>query len=128
MKRNSEGLLQAWLDAKQAQDEAEAERLAIEDQIAEAFERKSEGAITHKLGDYSVTLTQPIYRKIDETTWRQVASLCPELLRPVKTKIEADAAGVKYLQNNEPEIWKKIARAFESKPGKVGVKVVKNGN
>ena len=120
--------MQAWLDAKQAQDEAEAERLAIEDQIAEAFERKTEGAITHKLGDYSVTLTQPIYRKIDETTWKQVASLCPELLRPVKTKIEADAVGVKYLQNNEPEIWKKIARAFESKPGKVGVKVVKNGN
>ena len=128
MKRNSEGLLQAWLDAKQAQDEAEAERLAIEDQIAEAFERKSEGAITHKLGDYSVTLTQPIYRKIDETTWKQVASLCPELLRPVKTMIGVDPVGVKYLQNNEPEIWKKIARAFESKPGKVGVKVVKNGN
>jgi hypothetical protein len=125
---NVEALLQAWMNAKQAEDEAEAERLGIEDQIALAFERKSEGAVTHTVGEYKVTLTQPVYRKIDENTWRQVASLCPELLRPVKTKIEADAAGVKYLQHNEPEIWSKIARAFETKPGKLGVKVTKNGD
>jgi hypothetical protein len=128
MERNSEGLLQSWLDAKQVQDEAEEERLEIEGQIVQAFERNVEGAITHKVGDYSLTLTQPIYRKIDEDTWKQVGTLCPELLRPIKYKLEADAVGVKYLQNNEPEIWKKIARAFESKPGKVGVKVVKHGN
>lgn len=123
MSSNTEALLQAWMDAKEQERQAEARRLEIEEQIALAFERKSEGAITHKVGDYKVTLTQPIYRKIDETMWSQVASLCPEALRPVKVKLEADSTGIKWLQNNEPEIWSKIARAFESKPGKLGVKV-----
>jgi len=125
---NVEALLQAWMNAKQAEDEANAERLGIEDQIALAFERKAEGAVTHTVGEYKVTLTQPVYRKIDEATWRQVASLCPESLRPVKLKLEVDATGVKYVQYNEPEIWSKIARAFETKPGKLGVKVTKNGD
>lgn len=120
---NTEALLQAWLDAKEQERQAEAKRLVIEEQIAQAFEHKTEGAISHRVGDYKVTLTQPIYRKIDETMWSQVASLCPEPLRPIKVKLEADAAGIKWLQSNEPEIWAKIARAFESKPGKLGVKV-----
>jgi len=125
---NVEALLQAWLDAKHAETEASEHRLAIEEQLSQAFEVKAEGQITHKVGDYSLTLSQPIYRKIDEEKWLQVASLCPETLRPVKVKVEADATGIRWLQNNEPDIWKKIACAFESKPGKIGVKVVRNGN
>jgi hypothetical protein len=38
-------------------------------------------------------------------------------------KLEADATGCKWLADNEPAIWRKIAQAFETKPGKVSVKV-----
>jgi hypothetical protein len=38
-------------------------------------------------------------------------------------KVEADAAGCKWLMNNEPEIWRNIAIAFTTTKGKIGVKV-----
>ena len=61
--------------------------------------------------------------KIDADAWAKVSAKCPTSMQPIKTKIEADAAGCRYLADNEPSIWKRIASAFETKPGKVAVKV-----
>jgi len=47
----------------------------------------------------------------------------PTALHPIKVKIEADAAGMKWLANNDPDMWAKVAEAFETRPGKIGVKV-----
>ena len=77
----------------------------------------------HKLDAYKVTMTQPVTRKLDEAAWAKVAHLVPDAMRPVKTKIEADGTGCKYLAQNEPKLWAKIVKAFETKPGKIGVKV-----
>jgi hypothetical protein len=120
---NIEALARDWLDAKKAENEAVARRVAIEAQLAAALEVKEEGSITHKLDGYKVTLTQPVTRKLDEAAWEKVKSKAPMEMWPVKTKVEADATGMKWLEKNEPAIWRKIASAFESKKGKVGVKV-----
>ena len=120
---NIDALARAWLDAKSAETKAQKERYAIEAQLCEALETNAEGAITHKLEDYKVTLNQPVTRKLDPKAWELVKDDCPQALRPVKVRLEADATGCKWLHNNEPEIWRKIAQAFETKPGKVGVKV-----
>lgn len=120
---NVETLCAAWIDAKRAENAANKRRIEIEEQLAQALDVPSEGAKTHKLDAYKVTLTQPVTRKLDEDIWARVSGLVPEALRPVKVKLEADATGCKYLANNEPDMWKKIAKAFETKPGKIGVKV-----
>ena len=120
---NVEALAQGWLDAKRAETQANELRLKIEAQICAALEVREEGAITHKLEGFKVTLTQPITRKVDETAWAAVVHKVPADLAPVKTKIEADATGMKWLQENKPAIWNKIASAFTTKPGKVAVKV-----
>ena len=120
---NVDALARAWLDAKSAETKAQKERYAIEAQLCEALETKAEGAITHKLDGHKVTLHQPVTRKLDARAWELVKDACPEGLRPVKVKIEADATGCKWLADKEPAIWRKIAQAFETKPGKVGVKV-----
>lgn len=120
---NVTALAREWLDAKNAETKAQKLRYSIEAQLAEAFEVKSEGAITHQIEGYKVTLTQPVTRKLDARAWEMVKGDCPDSLHPVKTKVEADPAGVKWLAANEPNIWRKIASAFETKPGKVGVKV-----
>lgn len=124
---NVEALLQAWLDAKHAETEAQKHRLEIETEILQAFEIRPEGQITHKIADYSLTLLQPVAVKADMDVWKQVMESCPEAMRPFKVKIEPDVSKVKHLKNNEPEIWRKIARAFETSYGKIGVKVVRNG-
>lgn len=120
---NVEGLCAAWLEAKRAEEAAKRQRLEVEKAIASALDVKSEGAITHKLEHYKVTLTQPIYRKVDPVKWDGVKTLIAPNLWPVKTIIEADATGCKYLANNEPQLWAMIAGAFTVTPGKIGVEV-----
>ena len=120
---NIDGLLADWLDAKAAEQKAQTLRYKIEAQITAAFETKPEGAITHKTECYKVTLTQPISRKVDLRKWEMVKDRMPTALHPIKVKIEADSAGMKWLAEHEPELWGKVAEAFETKPGKIGVKV-----
>ena len=123
MSDNVEALCRDWLDAKREENAANAKRLKIEQQLVQALEIPEEGSKTHKMDGFKVTVTQPITRKLDVDAWAKVESHCPVAMRPVKIKFEADATGCKWLQNNEPQIWKKIAKAFETKPGKVGFKV-----
>ena len=120
---NIQGLARDWLEAKRAEEAARELRHAIEQQLAEALETKAEGSITHVVGDYRITLRQGVARKVDPATWTQVAEHCPPDMRPVKIKLEADATGCKYLAANEPQIWAKIAPAFEVKAQKIGVQI-----
>jgi hypothetical protein len=123
MHENSEALCAAWLDAKRDEDAARKRRVEIEAQMAQAFDVPAEGSKTTTLDSYKVTMTQPITRRLDADEWERVKGYADPSMHPVKVKIEADAAGCKYLAKNEPQTWAKIARAFETKPGKVGVKV-----
>lgn len=120
---NLDNLLADWIEAKKAETLANRQRLAIEEQIVEAMDVPAEGSKTHKLDHYKVTLTQPVARKLDVVAWEKVRDLCPPDVQPIKVKVEADATGCKWLAQNEPDLWAKIALAFETKPGKVGVKV-----
>lgn len=120
---NIDTLARDWLEAKRAEAEAQKRRYAIEAQMCEALEVPDEGSKTHKLDRYKVTVTQPVTRKLDEAVWFQVKDKLPEHLHPVKVKLEADATGCKYLANKEPKLWRAVAKAFETKPGKVGFKV-----
>jgi len=120
---NREALCAEWLEAKRAETAANKRRIEIETQLAQCFDVPDEGSKTHKLDTYKVTVTQPVARKLDVKAWELVKDKLPENLHPIKVKIEADATGCKYLAENEPAMWKKIARAFEAKPGKIGFKV-----
>lgn len=120
---NREALCAEWLEAKRAETAANRRRIEIETQLAQCFDVPDEGSKTHKLDSYKITLTQPVTRKVDEAAWDQVKRSVPPALRPVKMKLEADTTGCKYLRDKEPEIWARIATAFETKPGKIGVKV-----
>jgi hypothetical protein len=120
---NVEGLCGAWLGAKRREDDAKKARLEVEAQIGAALEKKPEGAITHKLTAYKVTLTQPIYRKLDLEKWHGLKMLIGQDYWPVKTIIEADASGCKWLAKERPDLWALIAEAFTVSPGKLGVEV-----
>lgn len=120
---NIEGLCGAWLEAKRREDDAKKARLEVEAQIGAALEKKPEGAITHKLEHYKVTLTQPIYRKLDLEKWPIVKNLIGQEFWPIKMTVEADPAGCKWLAKERPDLWAMIADAFTVSPGKVGVEV-----
>jgi len=112
-----------WLVIKAEETALTKKRHAIEEQIAAALEAKSEGSISHKLDGHKITLTQPVSRKVDAIIWDKVSRKIPKPFHPVKTVISADSAGCRYLLANEPKLWAKIAPAFATRAGKVGVKI-----
>ena len=120
---NVDILASDWLDIKAQEKALTAKRHAIEEQIAAALEVKDEGSISHKLDGHKVTLTQPVSRKVDAIAWDKVKDKIPSNLHPVKVSVSADAAGCRYLAEKEPRLWSKIAKAFTTKSGKIGVKV-----
>ena len=120
---NIDGLASQWLEVKALEKKIIAQRHAIEEQITEALEAKGEGSITHKLDEHKITLTQTVSRKVDAIVWDKIKHKIPENMHPVKVTLSADAAGCKYLVEKEHRMWAKIADAFETKQGKIGVKV-----
>lgn len=120
---NVQALARDWLEAKRAENAANAARIKIEDQLAQALDVPDEGSKTHKIDGFKVTLTQPVTRKLDAAAWEKVKQHVSPDLAPIKIKIEADATGCKWLAANDAKTWRKIAPAFETKPGKIGVKV-----
>ena len=126
MSSNVTGLCGAWLEAKRREDEAKEARIKIEDEISQALDAKDEGAITHKVEPYRVTLTQPIYRKVDMGVWETIKGSIPMEAWPLKMKVEVDDAGCKWLAKERPDLWSIAAKAITATPGKIGVKVVKS--
>lgn len=120
---NIDGLASEWLEVKALEKDIIARRHAIEEQITTALEVKGEGSISHKLEAHKVTLNQPVSRKVDAIVWDKVKDKIPENMHPVKVSVSADSAGCRYLAEKEPRLWAKVAKAFESKQGKIGVKV-----
>ena len=120
---NIDGLASEWLEVKALEKDIIAKRHAIEEQITAALEAKDEGSITHKLEEFKVTLTQPVVRKVDSIVWEKIKDKIPPEMHPVKMTLVADSVGCRYLADKEPRLWAKIAKAFETKQGKIGVKV-----
>ena len=117
-------LSQAWLDAKAAEDAARTQRVGIEEAIIARLGSREEGAQTHDLGDFKATITGVVNRTLDKQTWESIKERIPTDLRPVKYEPKLDVVGVKWLRDNNPSIYKLVAKAITVKPGKTSVKVI----
>lgn len=120
---NVQALARDWLEAKRAENAANAARIKIEEELAQALDVPDEGSKTHKIDGFKITVTQPVSRKLDAVVWEKVKKHVSPEMAPVKVKLEADATGCKWLAANDAKTWRKIAEAFETKPGKIGFKV-----
>jgi hypothetical protein len=120
---NIDELAAEWLAVKNEELALTAQRHAIEEKLAAFLETKNEGSITHKLEEFKVTLTQPVTRKLDLVHWEKVKSKIDESLYPLRRWCLLILLGVVIWQRKEPKLWAKIAPAFETKSGKIGVKV-----
>lgn len=118
-------LYQNWLDFKQQEDLARNNRITVEQQIIDEYGCKDEGSQTHKPDGYKVTITGKINRTLDPAAWDSVADRVPANLSPVKYKPSLDTKGLKYLKENEPDIYRIVAEAITAKPAKPAVKVEK---
>ena len=120
---NVESLARDWMTAKHDENEAKKARLNVEGQLIEALGAKQEGAETHTIGNYKVTLTGKLTRSMDADVWEKVKNNIPDDLWPVATKVSVDIKGMKWLQENDTATWKNISAAFATKPAKTAVAV-----
>lgn len=118
-----EALSQLWLEAKQNEASWREARIALEDSILEITGAKPEGSETHKAGEFKVTVTGKMTRTLDADLWESIKDSIPEDLRPVTYKPSLDLKGLRYLQNNEPEIYAIAAKAIEMKPAKTAIAI-----
>jgi hypothetical protein len=115
-----------WMDAKNQEVAANKRRLEIEEEILSLVTSKTEGSESYQVGPYKVTLTGRLNRKVD---WDMVEKLgVPSALNPVKHKPELDLKGLRYLESNEPEIYKTFCKAMTIEPAKTSVTVIRNEN
>lgn len=120
-----ETLTAHWIEAKRLEDEAKAERVRIESAILDLHPAREEGSETIKLeSGFKLTLTGKLtYKVADVAQLATLAEQLPASLRPIKTVVEPDEAGIKWLRQNEPELYRVIAPAVEVKPAKTAIRV-----
>ena len=110
--------------AKQAEKEANAKRIELEQELIDLLGAKEEGQQKHEVGDYKITIEGKLIRKID---WKKfdahVASKIPPSMHPVRVVREVDVTGVKYLANNEPKLYRLLSEALTVTPAKTYVKI-----
>lgn len=108
--------------AKQAEREAEERRIQLEEELVAVLGKRDEGSKTHTVGQYKVVITGRVNRKIDWEAFDQLSHKIPENLWPVKRAL--DVTGVKYLANNEPQLYKVLANALTVEEAKTTVSIV----
>lgn len=119
-----EELVERLVAAKAEENMANQRRVALEEQIVERLGKRTEGAQTHELPNgVKLTITGKLSYKADMSMLVQLAAALPENMRPLKTEIRLDETGCKYLRNNEPEAWARIAPAITTKEAKTSVEV-----
>jgi len=84
---------------------------------------ESEGCFNPCCIDWKVTVKAPLITAIDWQHWETVKTSIPEALWPIETKTVLDEKGVKWLKNNEPEIYAVLAQCLTTNPGAVQISV-----
>lgn len=110
-----------WLTAKAEEARAAKRRLVIEEQIIALTGKRDEGSKTVDATGYKITVTGKVTRKLDWDKWEQIKTQIAPALWPVKMKPELDEKGVKWLQQNEVEIYALLP--IEVKPAKTAIEV-----
>lgn len=111
--------------AKIAEAQATAVRIDAERALVNALGVRDEGSETHRGSAYKVTITGVVNRRVAVAALDAVrARLAPPIFEQAfRYKPEVIAAGVKYLRNNEPELYAIAAQAITATPGKPQVKI-----
>lgn len=124
--RTVEDAASEWMDAKNQEIAANKRRIEIEEELLSFLTSKTEGSESHQIGPYKVTLTGRFNRKVDFDLLPKLG--IPENLLPLKYKPELELKGLRYLESNEPEIYKTFCKALTVEPAKTSVTVIRNEN
>lgn len=110
---------------KLAEAKATAERIDAETALLLLVDCPAEGSKTHRGQQYKVTVTGNVNRRVDEAALGAVRErLGPAMFeKAFRFKPEVSLSGIKYLRDNEPELYLIASQAITATPGKSSVRV-----
>ncbi len=118
------GMLAAELEALKADRHRVDVRISeVERLILNNITAKDEGTVTEKTTNHKLTVTFKMNRKLDDGVWARIRNQIPDNLHPVRYKAEVDTRGIRYLQQNEPDVYLILSEALTTKPAKPYIKV-----
>lgn len=84
-----------------------------------------EGTTRHDAGQYMVIVTSAMRRTVDGAKLAAIADQIPEAIgqRLIRWKPELVTRELRYIESNEPEIYRTVAQAITAKPAKPSIKV-----
>lgn len=100
-------------------------RIDAECAVLAHSETRVEGSVSVRGQDWKSTVVYGVNRTIDEPALASVRDGVPPLIfdQVIKYKPVLDLAGLRYIQNNEPEYYAVFAQAITAKPAKPSVRV-----
>lgn len=111
--------------AKIEEAKATAKRLDAEQMMLALMPARDEGSASERGLHYRVTVRYGVNRSVDvaalESARHQIAA--PLFEQAIGYKPEIRLAGLRYLQNNEPEVYAILAQAITAKPAKPSVSI-----
>lgn len=115
----------AFAEAKRLEEQWKQKRIEAGNAIAEALGTPDEGSKTHKVDELGVKVTvkQPVNRRVDWTAFDAVAAAHPGEHLPVVHKRELDTKGLKWIRDNQPQLYAELARAITATPGRVQIEI-----
>ena len=118
-----EFLAERWIEAKEAEREAVAYRVSIEDQILEIEPAKEEGSTTLTLANgLKLKATGKLIYKVDIDMLEKITEGW-NIPKPLKYKIEADETALKTMRADRPDLWRTIAPAVTVKAAKTNITI-----
>lgn len=111
--------------AKINEDAARAARIDAENALLAVLPERTEGSATERGRDYKATATYGMTRSLDAAALAAIKDSVPEALfeQAIEYAPKLKLAGLRFLQNNEPEAYAVLAQAITAKPSKPSVKV-----
>ena len=112
--------------AKHDEARCTAVRLEAENRVLELIgDLPAEGTTRAEAGEYVAIVTSAMRRTVDADKLTEIAAQIPEAIgkRLIKWKPELVTRELRYIQDNEPEIYSVVATAIEAKPAKPSVRI-----
>lgn len=121
---------EALIQAKAAEIAANQRRLEAERDVLHLLgEIEAEGTHKSSAGAYTVTVRSSMNRTLDRDVLVQIAPQIPEQIakRLFRWKPELELRELRYIQDNEPELYGIVAQAITMKPAKPSISVERVG-
>jgi len=118
-------LVHQYVNAKQAEEGAKRIRIELEERILALAPAKEEGSTTTQLDNgFKLTTTGKLtYSCDDMDALIHACSQWPANLQPIKTVVQLDTTGCKFLRSTEPEVWRSLAKYITVAPAKTAITV-----